>query len=99
MKPLIQKIPPILRNKYLLTISAFFVWMLFFDHNDFITQFKRKAELNDLNKSKDYYKDQIRVTREELESLQKNTSSLEKVAREKYLMKKDNEDIFIVHEN
>ena len=92
-------IPSWLKNKYFLTTVGFVVWILFFDARDFITShFREKAELQKLEKSKQYYEQQIAVTRHELDQLKTNPALLEKYAREKYLMKRDNEDLFVIKE-
>ncbi len=92
-------IPSWLKNKYLLTGVGFTVWILFFDARDFITShFREKAELQKLEKSKKYYEQQIANTRQELDQLKNNPALLEKYAREKYLMKRDNEDLFLIHD-
>ena len=84
-------------NKYLLTAVGFTVWILFFDSRDFITShFRERSELQRLEKSKRYYEQQIAATREELDQLKTNPAVLEKYAREKYLMKRDNEDLFLI---
>lgn len=94
---LLNKIPPILKNKYLLTAIGFIIWMLFFDDRDIITtHFRYKHELRALEKSRAYYQQQIDSTRAELDQLRSNTATIEKYAREKYNMKRDNEDLFIV---
>ena len=59
---------------------------------------ERTSELNDLKITKRYYENQVASTRQELNELQSNAASIEKAAREKYLMKKDNEDLFVVAE-
>jgi cell division protein DivIC len=76
--------------------TAFVVWMLFFDRNDVFTQMERKSELNELKKSKAYFEKQIADNRRFSKDLQFNASAIEKYAREKYLMKRDNEDLFII---
>jgi cell division protein FtsB len=85
-----------LRNKFLLTFSAFVVWMLFFDRNDVFTQMQRRSELNELKQSKAYFEKQIAENRKFSKDLQFNASAIEKYAREKYLMKRENEDLFII---
>jgi cell division protein DivIC len=85
-----------LRNKFLLASTAFVVWMLFFDRNDVFTQMERKSELNKLKESKAYFEKQIAENRRFSKDLQFNASAIEKYAREKYLMKRDNEDLFII---
>ena len=96
---LLRNLSIIARNKYLLTLTVFAVWMVFFDTQDLITtHFKLRNELNALQKSRSYYLDQIDATKKELDQLKSDPTTLEKYAREKYLMKKDNEDLFIVSE-
>lgn len=85
-----------LRNKFLLASTAFVVWMLFFDRNDVFTQMERRGELNELKQSKQYFEKQIADNRRFSKDLQFNASAIEKYAREKYLMKRDNEDLFII---
>ncbi|HSC36542.1 MAG TPA: septum formation initiator family protein [Chitinophagaceae bacterium] len=94
---LFYRIPSWLRNKYVLTLIGFAIWMLFIDDRDFyVTYFKQRNELNALQVSKQYYEQQIGATREELGQLKVNAATIEKYAREKYLMKRDNEDLFVV---
>jgi len=94
-----QNIPSWIRNKYLLTAAGFAIWILFIDDRDFITtHFRHKRELKKLEQSKKYYQQQIATTKTELEQLKSNPSTLEKYAREKYFMKKDNEDLFLIKE-
>jgi cell division protein FtsB len=86
-------------NKYLLTGVGFTVWILFFDNRDFVTShFREKGELQKLEQSKKYYEQQIAATKQELEQLKSNPAVLEKYAREKYLMKRDNEDLFVIRD-
>jgi cell division protein DivIC len=94
-----QKLWRLLKNKYLLTGIGFIIWILFFDSRDFITShFREREELNKLEQSKKYYEQQIATTKKELEQLRSNPAILEKYAREKYLMKKDNEDLFLIRD-
>ena len=95
---LLTHIPAFLKNKYFICLAAFCVIILFLDKNDFFTQHARLKELRELQKSKKYYSTQIAAERKELEALKTNPAAVEKLAREKYLMKRDNEDIFIVPE-
>lgn len=93
----LQRIPSWLRNKYVLTLIGFAIWMLFIDDRDFyVTYFRQRNELNALLLSKQYYEQQIGATREELDQLKVNAATIEKYAREKYRMKRDNEDLFVV---
>ncbi len=94
---LLHYIPSWLKNKYLLTAVGFAIWMLFFDDRDlYVTVLKQRHELNDLRISKHYYEQQITGTKKELDQLKINAFTIEKYAREKYLMKRDNEDLFLV---
>lgn len=86
----------ILTNRYLLASAAFGIWMLFFDKNDYFTQRQRALELKELNDKISYYQQQIEVTRQELQALQNDPFTLEKYAREKYYMKRANEEVFVV---
>lgn len=96
---ILTRIPSWLKNKYLLTGIGFVVWMFFFDDRDFITtHFRQPQELKKLQESSRYYQDEITSTKNELERLKSNPSTIEKYAREKYLMKKDNEDLFLIRE-
>jgi cell division protein FtsB len=69
--------------------------MVFFDRNDFFTQQQRKAELKELETKIGYYEKQLNEAENELANLQNNPSLLEKYAREKYFMKRDNEDVYV----
>lgn len=89
-------IKKIIGNKYLLTATAFGIWMLFFDQNDIPQQISRMNELSKLRKSEKVMNEKIAETDKELQSLKNDTRALEKYAREKYLMKKPNEDLFLV---
>src|SRR6478609_30968 len=90
-------LPSWIRNKYFLTAAAFIIWMIFFDRNDIPYQLKRINELKQLEKSEKNMDAQIKDTRNKLELLKSNPSTLEKYAREKFMMKKDNEDLFILN--
>lgn len=95
---LLNRIPSWLRNKYFLSAAGFVIWMLFFDPRDIYTQIEHTRELNDLKTSKSYYQREISKETAELEQLRTNPEVVEKYAREKYLMKRDSEDLFIVPE-
>jgi cell division protein DivIC len=96
---LLARIPSWLRNKYLVAIAVFAAIILFFDKNDVFTQMARKKQLREMEESRQYYSDQISSERKELEQLKSNPGILEKSAREKYLMKRDNEDLYLIPEN
>ena len=93
---LLSNIPSWAKNKYIITIIAFVIWMIFFDAKDIITQRERTGELRELQESKAYYTNEIATEKKALEELKSNPAAIEKYAREQYLMKKENEDLFIV---
>ena len=86
----------ILRNKFLLALTAFVIWMLFFDRNDLFTQMERRSEFREMKQSRAFYQRQITEHQQFSNELQFNAAAIEKYAREKYLMKRDNEDLFLV---
>ena len=94
-----KKFTSVITNKYLLAGVFFVVWMLFFDQRDFFQQRERKAELQKLEAKKKYYLEEISKTKQELQDIQSNPAALEKFARERYLMKKEGEDIFIIEDS
>ncbi len=75
------------------------VWMTIFDSNNFIELIKLRSEIGDLKDKKTYYTTEIAMARKTQLELFSNTKNLEKFAREKYFMKRDNEDLFIFREN
>lgn len=89
------RVPKILANKYALTGLIFLTWVFFFDQNKVITQIQYNIELGKLEEEKEFYLDEIKQINKDLNDLQSNPASLEKFAREKYLMKKDQEELFV----
>ena len=86
------------RHKYLITILAFLVMIVFLDENSLIQRAKHRQEINALTSEIEKYRKQFEEDTQTLKELTDNPEALEKVAREKYLMKKPNEDIFIFEE-
>ena len=87
---------PLLRNKYSLSLILFFAWVVLFDSNSLIERTVNLKRMHQLEKDKIFYEEKIKEDQAKLEELESNPANLEKFAREQYLMKKDNEDIFIV---
>lgn len=85
------------RNKYILTITLFFLWMTFFDNNDFFRQYKVYQKRQEMTRELNRRKALIKDTYENLNQL-KDRKQLEKFAREQYLFKRPNEDIFVLVE-
>jgi cell division protein DivIC len=92
----IQKFRALFTNKYWISGIAFVIWLLFFDRNDIWLQLRRTRELNELRKSEKIMDKQITDAKQELSLLKTSPETLEKYAREKYLMKRDNEDLFLI---
>jgi cell division protein DivIC len=91
-----DKIPTIFRNKYILTIIIFLVWVLLLDSNNLIARYKEMKELHKLKLDREYYIQRIEVDRQKLHELKTDNHNLEKFAREQYRMKKPDEDLYII---
>ena len=87
----------IIRNKYFIAAAFYIVWMVFFDEKDWSMINARMNKVVELQKSEQHLTKLIVESRNELNMLKTNAGTIEKYAREKYLMKKDNEDLFIVN--
>ena len=85
-----------LRNKYIVGIVVFLVWMAFFDRNDVISQISLRSQLSVLQSDKEYFLEEIERNSMDMNELMSNKDNLEKFAREKYYMKKDDEEIFVI---
>jgi cell division protein FtsB len=95
----VRKVFSIISNKYLIALTVFAVIMLFTDHNNIFEQMDRKRELKEMQTKKAYYEKEIEKTKKELADLSNNSAAIERYAREKFLMKRDSEDIFVVDSN
>ena len=89
----------IIKNKYLVTLIVFFVWICFFDKNNLVSQIELAKKLHQLKYDKKYYIQQIKDDSIETIELLTNPDNLEKFARERYQMKRDSEDIFLIVHN
>lgn len=89
---------PFLKNKYVIAILFFLVWILFFDQNNLLDRVGSIRKFQIMEKEKKYYLEKIKSDTKKLEELRTDRENLEKFAREQYLMKRDNEDVFIVTE-
>lgn len=96
MKRFWKIIWPYLKNKYVLTLAGFFIWIGFFSQYSLLDQRKLAKSLNQLKQEKEYYIEQIRRDSTRLHELTTDDENLEKFAREQYYMKKANEDVFVV---
>lgn len=89
----------ILKNKYLLSLIVFVIWISFFDRNDLFTQWDRKQELQKLETSTTFYEKEIAETKKDITDLNNKPAILEKFAREKFYLKRPNEDLFLVNDS
>ncbi len=83
------------RNKYVWVLLFFFIWMIFLDNYSWLDHRTLDNEIEELEDNKSYYKNEIRNDSINIRQL-KNPDQVEKYAREKYYMKKDSEDIYII---
>ena len=92
----ISPILRVVRSFYFLTGVGFLVWMLVFDANDVGKQFDIYQKWKELRNEKQYYLDNIEVVKKDRAELMSSPALLEKFAREKYLMKRPGEDVFVL---
>jgi len=95
LQSLFGKVPPIVRNRYFLVAVFFFAWMIFMDTHDVFTQWHLQNTKDQLIDDKAYYEKHIKQARADKQDLETNR---EKFAREKYYMKKSNEEVFVIVE-
>lgn len=91
-----MKLPKFTKNFYFLFSSFLLVWMLFIDANDITSQFQLNQKRKALESEKAYYLEKIEEVKMEREALMSNDELIERFAREKYLMKKETEDLFVI---
>lgn len=95
---MLNKLTRPFRNFYVVTIFIFLAWMIVLDSNNFIARYKLSAKLNSLENEKEYYEEKIKEVEKDHNELFGDRASIEKFAREKYLMKRESEDIYIIVE-
>lgn len=93
-----KRVRPVFRNFYVVGTVFFLVWMTFLDQNDFVSRYRLTAKLRSLENEKEYYQEKIKEVEQDHHDLFGDNESLEKFAREKYLMKKETEDIYLIVE-
>lgn len=84
-----------LKNPFVIILIIFVVWMTFFDANSYLIHRELNKEISDLELEKNYYKREIDTDKKAIKELSVE-EGMEKLAREKYYMKKENEDIYII---
>jgi cell division protein DivIC len=92
----IDKIPAFFRNKYILTILFFLIWLLLLDSNNLISRYKEIRELKKLKSEREYYLKKVEIDKKKLRELKTDDENLEKFAREQYHMIKPDEDLYII---
>ncbi|MDP5061113.1 MAG: septum formation initiator family protein [Maribacter sp.] len=85
----------IMTNMYVLVLSVFVVWMLFFDTNSLLIHLELRKEIKKLEKTQDFLKDEIARDKKIIEKLS-DKDELERFAREEYYLKKKNEEIYLI---
>ncbi|MGK6350920.1 FtsB family cell division protein [Parapedobacter sp. DT-150] len=93
-----ERLLTLIRNKYLIAAVAFVIWMLFFDRHDVAMQYDYYSQLKGLKAEKAFYTQEIEHVNKTLNDLNTNPQELQRMAREKYKMKKENEDVFVIIE-
>ena len=96
MNKIWNRLPRFLKDKYVITMLVFLIWRFFFDQFNLLDRLDSMRNLKQLQQDKAYYQKRIREDSQRLKELKTNRENLEKFAREQYLMKKDNEDIFVI---
>lgn len=90
------RLPKFLKNYYVLFGLFFVIWMFFVDSNDVVSQFKMAKKLSDLEDQKEFYLEKKVEVLKDREELSTDKELLEKFAREKYMMKKQSEDLYVI---
>jgi cell division protein DivIC len=93
-----RKLPKAFRNFYVVTLVLFLGWLLLLDSNNLVARYQLGSKLNSLEDEKAYYEEKIREVRKDRSELFGDRESVEKFARERYLMKKKSEDIYVIIE-
>lgn len=96
--PAFQKILDKLPNKFILVGCLYLFYMLFFDNNNYISQFKMWSEIHTMKKEKLALEKSLNDVKQQRNELFTDKKSLEKFAREKYLMKREGETVFVIVE-
>ncbi|MFM6995299.1 MAG: FtsB family cell division protein [Sediminibacterium sp.] len=91
----LKKLIPFVANRYFIACLAFVIWILFFDQRNFFLQRDRADELEKLEQAKSYYEKEISTTQEQLNNLQSNPGAVEKYARERYLLRREGEEVYL----
>jgi cell division protein DivIC len=91
-----HKVYSVVVNKYFLSIVGFSIWIIFFDQHNLVDRYKSRQHLDQLKKDTVFYHGKIRDDREKMRLLKTNPQNLERFAREQYLMKAPDEEVFVI---
>jgi cell division protein DivIC len=97
-KKIIALFGPLLRNRYVVAFLIFLIWVAFFDQNNLIERNELGNRIQELERQKIHYKNEISENTKRIEELQSDPINLEKFARDQYLMKMQDEELFIIIE-
>ncbi|MCI0922562.1 FtsB family cell division protein [Sphingobacterium rhinopitheci] len=93
-----ERLMSVVKNKFLIAGLAFVLWMVFFDRYDLPTQYNFQNQKTKLEYEKEFYTTEITNIERAIKDVQYNQVEIQRIAREKYKMKKDNEDIYVIME-
>lgn len=91
-----DKIPQVFKNRYILTLTIFLIWVALIDSNSLISRYREMSELRKLKADKEYYIQKIESDKQKIRELRTDNDNLEKFAREQFRMKRPDEDLYIV---
>ncbi len=95
---IMERILSVIKNKYIIATVVFAVWMLFFDRHDVTTQYGYYSELKSLEAERDFYIEEMERINQTVNDIHNSPEAVQRIARERYQMKKDNEDVFVIIE-
>ena len=85
-------------NRYVIMGVCFIIWMIFFDQNSLFTHLELDKQIKNLEVDESYFRENLEAENKKLKILTENPAEIERIAREKFFLKKDNEDIFIIQQ-
>ncbi len=91
-----ERLRALLRNRYLVVGVLAVVWMLLFDRYDLSVHWRLQSRIRQLEQDQDFYRREIARLKSERQLLQTNRAEAERLARERYLMKRSDEDVYLI---
>jgi len=92
------KLKPLMKNKFFITTLAFVIWITLFDQNSLLFRHRLSSRIQQMKNQKELYREEIDANKRKIKELQSSPENIEKFAREEYLMKKENEVVFVIEE-